>query len=106
MPKKTSDETALIIRERIKQCDRFILLASNDAIESKWCNWELGYGDAYKYRNNIAIMPITDVRGGAFSGSEYLQIYPIIKTKYEFTSGEYYVIDGNTEVSLKDWLNK
>lgn len=51
-------------------------------------------------------MPITDVRSGAFSGSEYLQIYPIIKTKYEFTSGEYYVIDGNTEVSLKDWLNK
>ena len=51
-------------------------------------------------------MPITDVRGGIFSGSEYLQIYPIIKTKFEFTSGEYYVIDGYSEIPLKEWLNK
>ena len=45
MPKVTSAETALDIKECIKQCDKFILLATNGAIESKWCNWELGYGD-------------------------------------------------------------
>ena len=49
MPKITSAETALNIKKRIDQCDKFILLATNGAIESKWCNWELGYGDARKF---------------------------------------------------------
>lgn len=106
MPKQTSGTTAVKIKQKIRSCRKFILLATEGAIASKWCNWELGYGDAYKYRNNIAIMPITDVRGGIFSGSEYLQIYPIIKTKIEFTSGEYYVIDGYSEIPLKEWLNR
>lgn len=48
MPKKTSGETATNIKNRIKKCDKFILLATNSAVESKWCNWELGYGDAQK----------------------------------------------------------
>lgn len=106
MPKQTSGTTAVKIKQKIRSCRKFILLATEGAIASKWCNWELGYGDAYKYRNNIAIMPITDVRGGIFSGSEYLQIYPIIKTKFEFTSGEYYVINGYSEIPLKEWLNR
>ena len=55
MPKTTSAETALNIKDRIKMCDKFILLATNGAIDSKWCNWELGYGDAQKYKSNIAL---------------------------------------------------
>ncbi|MGI6773024.1 MAG: TIR domain-containing protein [Acutalibacteraceae bacterium] len=51
MPKITSAQTAFNIRERIKGCDKFILLATNGAIESKWCNWELGYGDAQNLRS-------------------------------------------------------
>ena len=66
MPRYTSGETALKIKNKIKLCKKFILLATESAIASKWCNWELGYGDAHKYRENIAIMPITDVRGGYF----------------------------------------
>ena len=104
MPKHTSGVTATKIKEKISSCQKFILLATESAIASKWCNWELGYGDAHKYRDNIAIMPITETSGDTFSGSEYLQIYPVIKTKYQFTSGEYYVVDGNTEIPLGDWL--
>lgn len=52
MPQVTSGQTAANIKSRINQCDKFILLATNGAIESKWCNWELGYGDAQKYQNN------------------------------------------------------
>ena len=39
-------------------------------------------------------------------GSEYLQIYPIIQTKYEYNSGNYYVIDGFSEVPLENWLRR
>ena len=80
MPKITSAETAFNIKERIKLCDKFILLATNGAIESKWCNWELGYGDAQKYRNNIALFPIKP-KGSfdyAYKGSEYMSIYPYV----------------------------
>lgn len=53
MPKITSGETALNIRERIKLCDKFILLATNGAVESKWCNWELGYFGYKNYANEL-----------------------------------------------------
>lgn len=34
-------------------------MATNGAVESKWCNWELGYGDAQKFdTDNIALFPI------------------------------------------------
>ena len=80
MPKVTSAETARNIKKRINQCDKFILLATNGAIESKWCNWELGYGDAQKYKNHIAIFPIKP-KGSyniEYKGSEYMKIYPSI----------------------------
>ena len=49
MPKTTSGVTATIIKQQIKKYDKFILIATNGAIDSKWCNWELGYGDAQKF---------------------------------------------------------
>lgn len=59
LPRITSAKTAVEIKSRIQKCDKFILLATNAAVESKWCNWELGYGDALKYENNdIAILPM------------------------------------------------
>lgn len=80
MPKKTSGETATNIKNRIKKCDKFILLATNSAVESKWCNWELGYGDAQKYREHIALFPMKpkDASDFEYRGSEYMQIYPYI----------------------------
>lgn len=115
MPKTTSGVTAVRIKEKIKENDKFILLATEGAIASKWCNWELGLGDAAKYVNNIAILPIKNDYSN-FSGSEYLEIYPYI---YEIESNQYfkgdyrnkgvYVIfppvNGiNKFMTLKDWL--
>jgi hypothetical protein len=77
MPKVTSVQTATNIKERIVNCDKFILLATNGAIESKWCNWELGFGDAKKFEKNIALFPMKSA-GGTYSGSEYMSIYPCI----------------------------
>lgn len=74
MPKKTCGKTAENIKKKIIQYDKFILVATENAISSKWCNWELGYGDAQKYNSEkIALFPIRN-NGMDWSGSEYLEI--------------------------------
>lgn len=81
MPKMTSGETARRIKERIKTCEKFILLATDGAIESKWCNWELGFGDAQKYDSkSIALFPLKDkgTYDSVYKGNEYMEIYPHI----------------------------
>lgn len=60
MPDQTTGETAARIKEVIKYCDKFILLATTKAIESYWCNWELGIGDVHKFHKNIAILPVKE----------------------------------------------
>lgn len=77
MPKVTSAQTAANIKARIAKCDKFILLATNGAIESKWCNWELGFGDAQKFEKHIALFPMKPA-GSTYRGSEYMSIYPCI----------------------------
>lgn len=116
MPDTTSLETADIIKTRIKTCDKFILLATNNAVESKWCNWELGYGDANKYSKNIALLPMKP-KDKFYNGNEYLELYPIIVKRNsgdKYTDGTliepgYYIRyqqDGNYYLkSLYDWFN-
>lgn len=120
MPKVTSYETALNIKNRIKQCDKFVFLATNGAIESKWCNWELGYGDAQKFKKNIALFPMKP-KGAydyAYKGSEYMDIYPYITFfdgSEKYTNGNaipcgYYVrwreSNGYYITPLGDWFNE
>ncbi|WPR71570.1 toll/interleukin-1 receptor domain-containing protein [Flavobacterium sp. NG2] len=120
MPKNTSGKTAKRIKDKIDECDKFILLATESAIASKWCNWELGYGDAKRYDRNIAIFPIRN-DGDSFSGSEYLQIYPRIESIQSNTisrkiggyfDGGYYVISPTDEdgysyyTKLEEWLSR
>jgi hypothetical protein len=81
MPPIASEETAINLKNRIVKCDKFIFLATNAAIESKWCNWELGFGDAQKYKKHIALFPMKP-KGTSdylYKGSEYLSIYPYVK---------------------------
>lgn len=56
------------------------MVATPSAINSKWCNWELGLGDAAKYKEHIALLPINQTNE-TFSGAEYLAIYMIMKVK-------------------------
>lgn len=119
MPEVTSAETAHNIKSRIRQCDKFILLATNAAIKSKWCNWELGFGDAQKYDKHIALFPMKpkNAQDYEYIGSEYMSIYPYI-SYYDgtecYTNGEhipkgYYIRqlkkDGNYITPLATWFN-
>jgi hypothetical protein len=106
MPKTTDGSTAERIKKKIKEMDKFILLATEDAISSKWCNWELGYGDSIKHPENLAILPITNQTDNIWSGNEYLQIYPIITAEYQYIIGSYYVEYKGVKMSFIDWLKK
>ncbi len=104
MPDYTCGKTAERIKERIKQCDKFMLLATDNAITSKWCNWELGIGDVHKYKSDIAIVPVKNDNSINYTGSEFLEIYPYL---YQSNNG-YFIkdpISGGVS-SLKEWLKK
>jgi len=116
MTASTSGRTAQILKQKIKDYNKFILVATDDAIASKWCNWELGLGDAEKYdKDKIALFPIRQEHRN-WSGAEYLQIYPTIEflTRYEIANNRslstgYYVcypeMNGQRNViSLNEWL--
>lgn len=106
MPKYTSGITAAKIKSKIRENKKFILLATENAINSKWCNWELGLGDAVKYLNNIALLVVKD-NDGSWTGNEYLQIYPVIGRKYSW-SEDYYEVEfpDNTKIDLEVWLTR
>lgn len=125
MPEKTSGETAERIKKFIKTTDRFILLATDNAIGAPWCNWELGYGDAQKYKDRIAILPMKNTWREVYSGNEYMQIYPhIVRVDSSDISRErltypiefplipgYYVASVDsagkvTYVSLREWFER
>lgn len=117
MPAYTNAGTAHSLKQKIKAADKFILVATPSAINSKWCNWELGLGDAAKYKEHIALLPINKTYE-TFKGAEYLAIYPRIEyqdgsTKYingNYIERGYYVIypsdiyGNSTLYPLKDWL--
>lgn len=119
MPEMTSGETAKLIKEKIKKCNKFILLATNGAIDSKWCNWELGFGDAQKFNGCIALFPMKP-KGeydSSYKGSEYMSVYPYIVYRdgsEKYSNGTpirrgYYVRTKHGKKSatiepLKDWL--
>lgn len=111
MPNYTCGYTALKIKEKIRENDFFILLATDLALWSKWCNWELGIGDTYKYvSDRLAILPLADDSDN-WKGNEYIQTYPYIKgpdsSIWDDTPSKYLIHypDGQ-ERSLLNWLQK
>lgn len=118
MQHPTNRDTAENLKERIRRYDKFIFIASNAAVKSKWCNWEIGYGDAQKYDvNKIAVFPVKQ-ENREWEGNEYLQLYPTIEyfdgtTCYRNSDrrierGFYvkYYYDRNIIEPLDQWLGK
>lgn len=109
MPEKTSGMTATKIKSKIISNDKFVLLATNNAVASKWCNWELGVGDTFKASNDkLLVLPLADNRGH-WTGNEFLQIYPrvepVSKDSYSFYDNIFRVVypDGRT-IWIEEWL--
>lgn len=117
LPQSPNEVTASKIKEAIKKYDKFILVATDGAIASKWCNWELGYGDAQKYNaNKIVLFPIAQT-GLKWTGYEYMKLYPTIEywdgVIYSYiihgypSKGFHVVYHYGTEkiIPLGEWLN-
>lgn len=114
MPKQTCGDTATKIKEKIRGNNFFVFLATDNSIISRWCNWEVGYGDSYKFseykeENRILILPLASNRRD-WEGNEYLQLYPYVihrKKVYPYSTEEFYVHNPDgSEVTLKNWLNR
>lgn len=101
LPNKTDFETAKILRDRIKSCAKFILLATPNSSESKWIPWELGLGDR-KGLTNVAILPLVS-NEDYWKEKEYYQIYGSIKLSRQ---GNWCFFPPNQTngTKLKKWL--
>lgn len=104
MPAVTSTETARKIKERIGTADKFVMLASNASLKSRWVPWELGIGDIKKGLPSVAVFPVIPDYG-TWEGSEYVGIYSRIE---QADSGQLAVFEPgqNTGITLKAWLER
>ncbi|SEI67857.1 toll/interleukin-1 receptor domain-containing protein [Frateuria terrea] len=110
MPPYTSEETAALLKARIRDSSRFVLLASKNSKESKWVPWELGIADGAKTPSKIALFPASDSSfDQSWASWEYLGLYNRIAWgKLEGYQREVWmVIDENRNigVELSKWLS-
>jgi len=109
MPESTNGTTANRIKNQIiSGNDKFVLLATNNGVASKWCNWEVGIADPHKLNpKKMALLPLSD-NSGTWAGTEYFQIYPRIERNPTTNGGFNYFLwypDGSYE-TLDAWLRK
>lgn len=77
MPAVTNRVTASRLKQRIKACSLFMVLATRNALNSKWVPWEVGIADQIKGENAVSVIGVVDP-SGKFPGSEYLQLYQLV----------------------------
>ncbi len=109
MPPYTTDETANLLKSRIQQAKRFVLLVTKNSKESKWVPWELGVADGYKHLPQIALFPSSDsAYDTTWAETEYLGLYRrIVWGQLQgFSESVWMVLDhkSNTATELRRWL--
>lgn len=109
MPPYTSAETARILKTRIRQSKKFVLLTSKNSKDSRWVPWELGVADGFKTLDNIALFPSSETANDmTWAQWEYLGLYRrIVWGETRQRSGNrWLVLDHvqNTASELSEWL--
>ena len=74
MPRITNRDTAEKIKGEIKTKALFLILATSNALQSRWVPWEIGIADQCKGDQRMLLIPVADY-SGRFDGNEYLQLY-------------------------------
>lgn len=102
-----TQRTAELVRKRMKASRSLLLAMSASAVLSKWVPWELGYIDGNV--NKCALVPVSDdaVVPKKFDRSEYLLLYPYIKTaRIDYQEKLYLVESGYSYVELDAWISR
>ncbi|WP_103864440.1 MULTISPECIES: TIR domain-containing protein [Aquimarina] len=92
-----------ITEQKIKENKKFIFLATEEAISSKRCKWELRYANTQKAINDIAILPIREDYAD-YGGAEYLHKYPFIQKSDSDPEGYDVKFPNGNITSLSAWL--
>lgn len=103
-PNNVTPETAAVLRERMKQCRSLIYAFSENASNSKWMPWELGYFDALK-KSRVAVLPISQTAKYSYKGSEFIGVYYVVHVA-QSSSGKdaIWIHNGDDYVNFKFWL--
>jgi hypothetical protein len=72
---RVTPATADMLRHRMRHCQFLLYASSDEAKQSRWMPWELGYFDGMK-PDHVGIVPIVASENDTFSGQEYLGLYP------------------------------
>lgn len=106
MPRITDRTTANRIKEKIKENTFFLILASENAMTSRWVPWEIGVADQIKDANKMAIVPVVKNNDDEFKGNEYLQLYRrIILDEIGKDRIKLYEVGSYRSHHVKNWLN-
>ena len=105
-PNDVTPDTAKVLRERMKQCKSLVYAFSENATNSKWMPWELGYFDALK-NSRVAVLPICETAKSGFKGTEFVGVYFVIQiAQVKGTNKDaIWVHDGDKYVYFNSWLN-
>lgn len=103
MPAKTNADTATRIKRAIKANGKFVLLATEASLASRWVPWELGCADGVKSIENMAILGVSE-DGRDFPGNEYLALYPTIEKS--MSGWGVYPPQSSSGVGLAFWLRQ
>lgn len=109
MPPYTSEETAALLKSRIRQCKKFVMLASDNSKNSKWVPWELGIADGAKGLNSVALFPASNHSWEqSWAEWEYLGLYQkIVWGRLTGEENSLWLVwnsKANTAVPLSKWL--
>lgn len=111
LPKRTSAETGVKLKERISQCPKFIVLVTENSKNSRWIPWELGIADEKKKLPNVALLPdVGNQANAAWPEQEYLGLYPriVLSTFKGQPAPVWMVLDhhNNLGTELSEWLER
>lgn len=104
-PNNVTSRTAEILRERMACCRSLVYAFSENAANSKWMPWELGYFDALK-NSRVAVLPISQTAKFAYKGSEFVGVYYFVQIDKikDTTTDAIWVYDDDKYVIFNSWL--
>lgn len=71
-------DTAALLRLRMVQSKCLFYATTDNASQSKWMPWELGFMDGQKQKSSILPISVTQNATDDYKGQEYLGVYPYI----------------------------